>query len=91
MPAIRGLNGDGGSTGVEMRGNTRVAGSIDSYSQRECCFLVKGFFLIVIGSGYLASECQSVTQQESNYRAVLMNLDFATGVQLFGVDLQDQQ
>lgn len=82
MPAIRDLNGDGGSAGVEERGNTRLAGSVDSYSQRECCFLVKGFFLFVIGSGYLTPDCQSVTQQESNYRAVLMNRDVATGAQL---------
>lgn len=62
-------------------GNTRLAGSVDSYSQREFCFLVKGFFLFVTGSGNLASDWQSVTQQESNYRAVSMNFDFATGAQ----------
>lgn len=82
MPEIRGLNGDGGSAGVEKRGNTRLAGSVDSYSQRECCFLGKGFFPFVTGSGYLSTDCQSVTQQESNYRAVLMNLGVATGAQL---------
>lgn len=76
MPAIRDLNGRGGSAGVGKRGNTRLAGSADSYSQRECCFL------FVIGSRCLTPDCQSVTQQESNYRAVLMNRDVATGAQL---------
>lgn len=64
-------------------GNTSLTGSVDSYSQRECCFVVKGFFLFVAGLGYPVFDCQSVTQQESNYRALLMDFDFTTGAQLF--------
>lgn len=78
MPAIRDLNGDGGKEGKYKTGGERRF--IQSAGMLFC--VVKGFFLFVIGSGYLTPDCQSVTQQESNYRAVLMNLDFATGVQL---------
>lgn len=37
----------------QKRGNKRLSGSVDSYSQRECCFLEGGCFLFVAGLGYL--------------------------------------
>lgn len=42
--------------------NTRLTASVDSYSQRERCLQVKGFFLFVVGLGCRNLTCLIVSQ-----------------------------